>query len=331
MSVWVAITLAAAFVLGVVYLFQAEFAAGDVYPEFSSLRADPRGTKMLFDALARVPGMTPARNYLPLDNSTERGAAILILNIDPIGFPKDSKLQVRAETLAQAGNRVVLGMAHLPKGKGPETGSLYRNWDVKVGVNRRLYFTAAKEWRVLEEIGGRSFAIERDFGKGSVVLVAESEDFANQSVVAADRLPTVTAALGSYTRIVFDEEHLGIAESGSVVGLARQFRLTGMALGLALCAGLFLWRSASGFPPPAERDTAARLSGRTSHAGLVTLLRRHIPPGEVAARCWEEWLHTNRHHLSSARVKRGAAAAGGADPVAAVREIQAVVESKGAL
>ena len=246
-------------------------------------------------------------------------------------FPKDSRLQVQVEKLASAGNRLVLAMAALPKGKVPEVGTLYRNWDVKMRVGRRLYFTAANGWRVLEQMGGRSFAIERDFGKGSVVLVAESDDFANQAVVAGDRLPTVTAAIGPYPRIVFDEEHLGIAESGSVVGLTRQFRLGGMALGLALLAGLFIWRNASGFPPAAG-EGAERLSGRTSHAGLLTLLRRHIPPGELAAICWEEWLSTNRRSVSPDRLERAAAAVRAAsNPVEAMREIQAIVESKGAL
>jgi hypothetical protein len=330
-SIAPAVLLAAAFLAGVLYLFHIEFAAGEVYPEYSSLRTDPRGSNLLYDALSRLPGVNVGRNYLPLDSTTVAGAAILLLGIDPLTFPKDSDLQVRAEKVASAGNRVVLAFERLPKGKTPEPGSLYRNWDVTLAAGRRLYFAVAKNWRTLEQIGGNSFAIERDFGKGSIVLIAESGDFANVSVAAADRLPTVTAALGGYSRIVFDEEHLGIAESGSVVGLARRFRLTGMAIGLALCAALFLWRSASGFPPAAER-AADRLAGRTSHAGLLTLLRRHIPPERLAEACWGEWLHTNRRRLAPGTLEQGAAAARAAsDPVQAIREIQTLVESKGAL
>ncbi len=331
-SVAPAILLAGLLLTGVWYLFHAEFAAGEVYPEYSSLRTDPRGTKLLYDALSRLPGVTVGRNYLPLDNSPQAGAAILLLGIDALAFPKEGDSQVRVEKLATSGNRVVLAMGRLPKGKSPATGSLYRNWDVKMAADRRLYFAAAKNWRVLEQIGGKNFAIEREFGKGSIVLIAESDDFANQSVVTADRLPTVTAALGGYSRIVFDEEHLGIAESGSVVGLARRFRLTGMALGLALCAALFIWRSATGFPAPTEAAPADRLAGRTSHAGLLTLLRRHVPPDELAGACWREWLSTNRRNLRPDRIDRGAAALRAAsNPVQAVRDIQAVVESKGAL
>jgi len=176
-------------------------------------------------------------------------------------------------------------------------------------------------------------AIERDFGKGSVVLLAESMDFSNRSTAATLRLRQVSGALGPYRRIVFDENHLGVAESGSVVGMARQFRLTGLAVGLALAAALFLWRNSTSFPPPAAARAGERLSGRTSQAGLLTLLKRHIPPAELAAVCWREWLSTNGHQAPPERRKRAEAilAASARRPLEATREIQALLHAKGKL
>jgi hypothetical protein len=97
-----------------------------------------------------------------------------------------------------------------------------------------LYFAEAYGWGVRDSAEDKILAVERSFGKGSVLLSAESADFTNDSVVSLDRLPQVCSDLGAYRRIVFDEQHLGIAESGSVVGMARQFRLTGLALGLGI-------------------------------------------------------------------------------------------------
>ena len=135
------------------------------------------------------------------------------------------------------------------------------------------------------------------------------------------------------TRVVFDEQHFGIAESGSVVGLARRFRLTGMAAGLALCAALFIWKNASGFPPPAAAERSETLAGRTSISGLFTLLRRHVKPADLAAACWNEWLAGNRASVSPERMARAHAIlrdrAG--QPLDAVREIQNVLHSKGPL
>src|SRR5436190_16731775 len=63
------------FVLGLVHLFMLRFDAGDVYPEYSSLRADPLGTMALCESLERMPGLIvrhdfSAANQLPHGKET---------------------------------------------------------------------------------------------------------------------------------------------------------------------------------------------------------------------------------------------------------------------
>jgi hypothetical protein len=53
---------AAVFVAGVVYLFLQRFEAGDIYPPYSSLRADPLGTMALAESLAKLPGLEVHRD-----------------------------------------------------------------------------------------------------------------------------------------------------------------------------------------------------------------------------------------------------------------------------
>ena len=50
--------------------------------------------------------------------------------------------------------------------------------------------------------------------------------------------------------IVFDEAHFGIVESPGVAGLMRKYRLHGLAAGLLLLAGLFIWKNATSLVPP---------------------------------------------------------------------------------
>jgi hypothetical protein len=50
------------FAAGVIYLFRLRFEAGDVYPAYSSLRADPLGTMALCESLAKLPGVTVRRD-----------------------------------------------------------------------------------------------------------------------------------------------------------------------------------------------------------------------------------------------------------------------------
>ena len=353
-----ALVVAAAFFGGVIGLFNREFAAGDLYPEFSTLRTDPMGAKLLFEGLGKIPGIAVERNFLPMEYLPSEGATLVLLAVNPMRVNWDEALFLRfVERMAARGNRVVVTM-HLdpererpkqeefdrleePKAKDPKRKSqveipqeppLRKLWKVSLKIDsdpkqrHPLYFGGSEGWRVRDKIGERILAIERDFGKGTIVLFAESDDFANDSTIAGDRLETVSAALGTYPRIVFDERHLGIAESGSVVGLARRFRLTGMALGLALLAALFIWKSASAFPPPPAAPDAVRLSGRTAHAGLLTLLERHIRPADLAAACWQEWLVANRHSVTPERLQQAARiAAESRRPLEALRQIQEIL------
>ena len=53
-------------VAGLVTLFRLRLGQGDLFPAYSTLRADPLGTRALHDALARVPGVRVERRLKPL-------------------------------------------------------------------------------------------------------------------------------------------------------------------------------------------------------------------------------------------------------------------------
>lgn len=330
------VLLAALFTYGLIRAFSIRFATGDVYPGYSSLRAGPEGAKLLYDGLSRTPGVTVSRNYFPLEYLEASHATIFLLALNAEQFGAEPEPYLGAlERLANGGNRVVAALDWSPSAvRGPEHAEeLLKRWHVKFGFDGGLYFTEAPDWSVLDRAGPKILAIERDFQKGSVVLFAGSRDFTNKSLVKLDRLAIISAAIGSNSRVVFDEQHFGISESGTVVGLARRFRLAGMAFGLALCAALFIWKNAASFPPPADAPRAATLSGRTSLSGLYTLLHRHIKQGDLAAACWNEWLAGNRRDLSPERQARAEAILRdrGRKPLDAVREIQTVLHAKGPL
>ena len=54
---------AAVFAFGIVDLFELRFEAGDVYPPYSSLRADPLGAMALYESLEKVPGLSVRRDF----------------------------------------------------------------------------------------------------------------------------------------------------------------------------------------------------------------------------------------------------------------------------
>ena len=336
-NVALAICLAAVSLAGGLYLLGVQFADGGAYPEYSSLRSDPVGGKLLYDTLMLVPGASVARNYLPLEYIGGSGATVLLLNLDAELF--DQELLDSVDRLAARGNRVVVSTSEasaLPKDAGP----LAKTWKVKFGFdaqsprNFRLYFAELGGWKTIDQEGPKAMAIERQSGKGSVVLFADSSGFANAALVdqsGAD-FTLISKAIGPSARVIFDEQHFGITQTGSVVGLMRRFRLTGMALGFAICVALFVWRNVTAFPPPDPVLQRSGASGRTSRSGLLTLLRRHVPASELATVCWNEWLATNRRSVSAeAAAQAREIARRETDPVKALREIQPMVHSKGNL
>ncbi len=54
------------FAIGLIQLFSLRFESGDVYPPYSSLRADPLGAKAFHDSLQRLDRISVQRNYLPV-------------------------------------------------------------------------------------------------------------------------------------------------------------------------------------------------------------------------------------------------------------------------
>jgi hypothetical protein len=104
------LVIIAAFLAGVVHLFLLRFEAGDSYPPYSSLRADPLGSKALYESLGSLEGITVSRNYQPLSKLAQYSDATLFL----FGMPASSlnwmrKEEARAlESFALGGGRLVL-------------------------------------------------------------------------------------------------------------------------------------------------------------------------------------------------------------------------------
>jgi hypothetical protein len=214
------------------------------------------------------------------------------------------------EKAAAKGNRVVLGFrpASLQRFRSPD--AVEQRWSVRIesrGDPREespVYFASAKDWRVVRNSGGRATELERAFGRGSIVLLADGHALTNGGLAQGGAGERIAALLGTYTRAVFDEHHLGVQQSGSIMALARRYRLHGFFLGALVVAALFVWKSSSVFPPPPPITQGAALSGRDAVAGFVSLLRRNIPADEVAGLCWNEWRRTEGRTIPSARLAK---------------------------
>lgn len=103
--------LAGALGYGLVHLFNLRMEKGDVFPEYSTLRADPLGTKVLMDSLTALPGVTAWRNYQPLPRLKPSGPITLVyagLNFRARWEEKELR---HFESLVASGSRAVFAFA----------------------------------------------------------------------------------------------------------------------------------------------------------------------------------------------------------------------------
>jgi hypothetical protein len=351
---------AALFAFGIRQLFELRFEAGDVYPPYSSLRADPLGTMAFYESLGKMPGISVRRDFSESNRLPEEPAAYLHLAAGSREWREvpDDLFREMKSFLARGGRLVIAYFpqttaAHRlelddedqtnsiksaplkseganalpvkPAKKKTKTGNtqswvnLEAEWGFHEGFEKlepdgdnyqpvsvanqigsvphwlnwhsgMMFTNCNAAWRTIYARGTNAVVIERKFGNGSVVLASDSF-FVSNEAMAGDRHAELLAwIVGANNLVVFDEAHLGIVESPGLAALMRKYRLHGLAAGLLLLAGLFIWKNSTSLVPPhADEQREDFVTGKDAASGFVNLLRRSIAPREVFGVCFAEW------------------------------------------
>jgi hypothetical protein len=340
MRVWTWIAGAAllgALVWGLEQVVVSPLETGDIYPPFSSMRSDPQGTRALYESLSEMPGITVERLYKERAELAGAGDAMFVLGVDPVGWSGLKAKDLDAyEKLVAHGGRLVIGF--LPV-REPMSTPIERAVDEKWAIHLRyrhqdpdnesraipretaLYFEPGRQWRTHDGF------VERSFGAGTIVLAADTFGLSNEGLRDARNAELIVALAGPAHRIIFDENHFGVIETGSVAKLMRKYRLAGAIAVLALIAALFLWRSASSLLPPRRAPADEAIAGRDSLAGMTALLHRGVAEGDLINTCFAEWSRLDRKSARAARVEE-AIRERGKDPVAAYQAACRVLSEK---
>jgi len=402
LSLLLALVLAAALVWGLERLFVLRYEVGDIYPPYSSLRADPLGTKVLAAALGELPNVDVQRNFKPLPKLRPLGPVTLVyagvdhhaywtdqelLAFDslvadgsravftffPVEYPPsatqderaDARERKKKEEKTESGRSREKRKVAEDKKKaatpaksatsGPEEkkaaddkkeskdkkpdedederrenlidfDTVAQRWGCKFGYlpeekgkafdrhaaliepgghlesdiswHSSLYFRDLKpSWKVLYMCGTMPVVIERKWGAGSIILVADSFLLSNEALRGERHPRLISRLFDGPPTIIFDEEHNNLRDDPGIVSLVRKYRLHGLVGGLVLLALLFVWKNAVRFIPAhasasAESDVIA---GKESGEGFVNLLRRAIRPSAVFDVCVEEWRKAFAH------------------------------------
>lgn len=322
------ILLIAAIAAGIFQIFRIRMVSGEYYPRWSSLRSEPDGTRVLFDALAATGRIETSRTYKPLAAESPRNTTMLYLGFSPGTLISASNDDLdRYEKAARAGSRIVIALDPSYWFNPPKEqfdSPLKKRWGVGIDVIPKsgradeetiaLFFSRADGWTSDAALNGRYIVMERGFGSGSIVLAANSGMFSNQALAEGANSALLVRVIGPNARAAFDESHLGIQESGSVLGLVHKYRLDGALWGLFALAIVFVWGHAVGFPP-AEPAVSTTTIGHDARGGLAQLLRRQIPASRVVEECVSEWKRSNAGHTMRHPIPD-------TDPVEAYRALQ---------
>lgn len=102
-------------VLALMALFnvlRTRYDTGESYPEYSSLRADPQGTRALFESLGQLPGVETTRNFERLDklHGSPR-QALLLCGLDSRAFSSYGFVDAKAlARFAGSGGRLIIAL-----------------------------------------------------------------------------------------------------------------------------------------------------------------------------------------------------------------------------
>ena len=242
----------------------------------------------------------------------------------PTGLPKKSGKQSKAEeekllrrTSLKKKWGVNFGFSALPTGQGEayEPVRVRNRTDLPLPDSLdwhsgMILTNLDVSWRTIYARGHDPVVAERAIGSGTVVVATDTY-FASNEALSKDRHADLLAWLvGPARQVVFDEAHFGIVETSGLAMLMRQYRLHGLAAGLLLLAGLFVWKNSTSFVPPySDEKLKGPVVGREAAAGFVNLLRRNISPRDVLQVCFKEWTGTlqRRSGHSIARVDQAQA------------------------
>lgn len=306
------------------------------YPDYSSLNNGDDGLKAYYEALSRL-GFVTSRNFQPLHKLAGQQADIIYAGptLQSFEFAPNTDLEL-FQQIAEKGARVIILLSseglvrYAAKTKekpvNPRQPTLKKRWGVQVAYrvlpyrqeyrNKRNFqglFNSPEEvpatwhfsswtndWMPSHMRDYSPLFLERRFGKGSVLLIANSRLFTNRELLLNPDVQLLAALPGARRHVIFDESHLGIGDTGTVAGLATAHHLQWMLLGFVSLAAIYVWRSSFSFVPPAGRPADSSIPGQDVGFALANLLAQSIPPRGLLLAVAEEWNHSRalRHRTA---------------------------------
>jgi hypothetical protein len=161
-------------------------------------------------------------------------------------------------------------------------------------------------WETLYTWQGEPVVVQRPWGKGTVVMAADSYLLSNEALRNHRYTGVLTWLVRPGNLIIFDESLKGLMKQPGMAGLARQYRLHGVFAAVLAVVGLFIWRQSAVFITPVRSPRGAGqeqpAAGRDTSQGLVHLARQHIDVKSLMTVCFRAWKGQAAQSVSGQRI-----------------------------
>jgi hypothetical protein len=316
-------------------MFRTRLETGNSYPEYSTYRADPKGLKAFYESLQATGQLQVSRRLQSskiLPSGVNQLLVVAGLRADQqIVSEEDSQL---FDHWLATGGRLLIALGPeatqtvktspssrtIQEDKGTPSAVPWqlfiRRWGAQITplsdissatatspwfgliprwLGRNFFDRLSPEWKVIAVQGGKDVIVERAFGPGSIVLLADSYPFSNEALATDRNTGFLLWLIDNRRGVLFDETHLGLTERPGIMALANRFGLQGTLFSFVAVLLLFIWQCQYTLVPRAKLDQNSLIvSGNSSEQAFLNLLPRAVPSRDLLKVCISTWLKTAR-------------------------------------
>jgi hypothetical protein len=318
--------MAALFAVIGVQMFKVRAEVNGVYPEYSSFRADPKGYRILFETLSRLPSIHVERSVQPLQEvPSGNGKILVVAGLLPSGWPAE-ETKLLNDWMTNGGTLLVAFSSRQFDSNeesrrapvAPESKWLrgevdkVESWGIQIFWSKQSLVTPLQsnlfadqsnwaghlylqptnsDWEVLAKARDLPVVLQRRFGTGNLILLADSYPLSNIALAAHRNAALVSWLFPERSTVIFDETHFGIVDHPGIIGLARRYGLDGAFVAVLGLAVLYLWASRYSLRPVrrVRAGSEPAVLGAGGNEIFSNLLRRTLPTADLCAVCLQIW------------------------------------------
>ena len=249
------------------HTFRMRLETSNSLPEYSTYRADPKGLKVLYESLRasdliHVSRRLESSRILP----SGEGQILIVAGVRADQETVSGEDVQWLDHWLTTGGRIVVALhpeqnqvthsqavSSANQEATEDTSSalwqsLIKRWGVEIvplkdiraataestlfgtisrWLGRNSFAQATPDWKVIAVQGPKNVIVERAFGHGSIVLLADSYPLSNESLAADRNTDFLLWLIDNRRGVLFDETHLGLQratrhyDSGSALRFAR--------------------------------------------------------------------------------------------------------------